>query len=277
LHAKLSALGAHRRHHSQEETDVLAKLRQGRILDAVREHGAVRVVELSQHLAVSEMTVRRDLEALAAQGLVQKVHGGATAVAVRSAEEPGFAAKSIREQAEKKAIAEGAALLVSPGSAIALTAGTTTWALARCLSTIRDLTVVTNSIPVAEELGRNGNQRSSVVLTGGTRTPSDALVGPIAEAAARELHVDAVFMGVHGMEEAAGFTTPNLLECEINRAFVQSARKLVVLADHTKWGLVGLSTIADLRDADVLISDAALPRKAREILGERVGRLVLAD
>ena len=147
-----------------------------------------------------------------------------------------------------------------------MTWGTTTWALARRLSAMSGLTVVTNSIPVAEELRRSADHGSSVVLTGGTRTPSDALVGPIAESAARELHVDVVFMGVHGMDEAAGFTTPNLMECEINRAFLQSARRLVVLADHTKWGVIGLSTIADLRDADVLISDASLPRGAREVL-----------
>jgi DeoR/GlpR family transcriptional regulator of sugar metabolism len=242
----------------------------------VREHGAVRVVELSQRLDVSEMTVRRDLETLAAQGLVQKVHGGATAVSERSIDEPGFAAKSVRQPAEKEAIAEAAALLVTPGSAIALTGGTTTWALARRLSSLSGLTVVTNSVPVADEL-RRGGAGFSVVLTGGTRTPSDALVGPIAESAARELHVDVVFMGVHGMDEAAGFTTPNLMECEINRAFLQSARRLVVLADHTKWGLIGLSTIADLRDADVLISDASLPHRARQILRERVGRLVIAE
>ena len=157
---------------------MLAKLRQGRILEAVREHGAVRVVDLSHSLDVSEMTVRRDLETLAAQGLVQKVHGGATAVTERSIDEPGFAAKSMRQQAEKKAIAEAAAALVSPGSAIALTGGTTTWALARRLSAMSGLTVVTNSIPVAEELRRSADHGSSVVLTGGTRTPSDALVGP---------------------------------------------------------------------------------------------------
>ena len=256
---------------------MLAKLRQGRILDAVREHGTVRVVDLSHSLDVSEMTVRRDLETLAAQGLVEKVHGGATAITERSIDEPGFAAKSVRQQAEKKAIAESAAALVSPGSAIALTGGTTTWALARRLSAMSGLTVVTNSLPVAEELRRSADHGSSVVLTGGTRTPSDALVGPIAESAARELHVDVVFMGVHGMDEAAGFTTPNLMECEINRAFLQSARRLVVLADHTKWGLIGLSTIADLGDAHTLISDDSLPRRAREVLGERVGRLVVAS
>jgi DeoR/GlpR family transcriptional regulator of sugar metabolism len=269
-------VGAYRRHPQPGGKDVLAKLRQGRILDAVREHGAVRVVELSQRLEVSEMTVRRDLGTLAAQGLVQKVHGGATAVTERSIDEPGFAAKSVRQQAEKEAIAEAAALLVAPGSAVALTGGTTTWALARRLSSLSGLTVVTNSVPVADEL-RRAADGSSVVLTGGTRTPSDALVGPIAESAARELHVDVVFMGVHGMDEAAGFTTPNLMECEINRAFLQSARRLVVLADHTKWGLIGLSSIADLGDADVLISDASLPPRACEILHERVGRLVIAE
>ena len=80
-----------------------------------------------------------------------------------------------------------------------------------------------------------------MILTGGVRTPSDALVGPVAVATIRSLHVDMLFMGVHGADAKAGLTTPNLMEAETNRAFTDSARHLVVLADHTKWGIVGLS------------------------------------
>lgn len=254
---------------------VLAKQRQEHIVQAVRERGAARVTELTELLGVSDMTIRRDLEALAARGLIEKVHGGAT-VPGRSTEEPGFAAKSAREQPEKDAIAAAAARLVPPGSAVGVTAGTTTWALANHLSQVPSLTIVTNSVPVAQVFWRTGNSDVSVVLTGGLRTPSDALVGPVAASTIRSLHLDMLFMGVHGMDQVAGFTTPNLMEAEVNRAFVQSSRRLVVLADHTKWGVVGLSAMAALADADVLVTDDLMPAHARGVLSQEVGDLVLA-
>ena len=108
-----------------------------------------------------------------------------------------------------------------------------------------------------------------MILVGGERTPSDALVGPIATGALKQLHLDVLFLGVHGMDANAGFTTPNLLEAETDRAFVAAARKTVVLADHTKWGMLGISSIAALDDVDEVISDAGLSAEAQRVLGER--------
>jgi len=116
-----------------------------------------------------------------------------------------------------------------------------------------------------------------VVLTGGVRTPSDALVGPIADIAIRSLHVDLLFLGCHGIDPVAGLTTPNLAEAETNRAFVQAARRVTVVADHTKWGIVGLSSFAELDEVDTFITDGLLHEEARALLGERVGELVIAD
>ncbi|HEX5116077.1 MAG TPA: DeoR/GlpR family DNA-binding transcription regulator [Pseudonocardiaceae bacterium] len=254
---------------------MLARQRQSVILDEVRRAGAVRVSELVERLGVSDMTVRRDLDVLAARGLVDKVYGGATSVEGRSVDEPGFEAKSVRQLPEKEAIAGQAATLVRPGTAIGLTAGTTTWTLARFLADVPDLTVVTNSVQVADVL-RQGRSDRTVVLTGGVRTPSDALVGPVAVQALRTLHLDVVFLGVHGVAERSGFTTPNLNESETNRAFVEAAGRLVVLADHTKWGVVGISTIASLDEADVLVVDDGLPVDGREILSGEVSDLVVA-
>ena len=256
---------------------MLARQRQAAILDRVRAAGGVRVTELAAEFGVSDMTIRRDLETLHEQGLLAKVHGGATLAGPGSAEEPGFAAKSIRQQDEKRAIAERAACLVEPGMAIALSAGTTTAALATRLADVRGLTVVTNSIPVADALYQNPRADQTVVLTGGIRTPSDALTGPVAEAAIAALNVDLLFLGVHGMSPRTGFTTPNLLEAAVNRRLISSARRLVVLADHTKWETIGIATIAPLDDADVLISDGKLPPEGRRQIGEQVGELIVVD
>jgi DeoR/GlpR family transcriptional regulator of sugar metabolism len=255
---------------------VLAGQRQQLIVDEVRRRGAVRVAELTELLGVSDMTVRRDLDVLAAAGLVEKVHGGATAPGRPSTHEPGFEAKSHRQLAEKQAIARAAVRLVEPGRAIGLTAGTTTWRLAHHLLDVPDLTVVTNSVRVAEVLDREPRPDRTVVLTGGVRTPSDALVGPVAVSTLQALHVDVLFLGVHGMADGAGFTTPNLLEAETNQAFVAAAERVVVVADHTKWGVRGLSRIARLDDADVLVTDAGLAADARAVLEEHVGRLIVA-
>lgn len=247
------------------------------ILDRIRADGAVRVSDLVQDLGVSDMTVRRDLEALRYRGLLEKVHGGATAVAGSALFEPGFAAKSTLQAGEKAAIAEAAVTLVHPGAAIAVSAGTTTHELARLLVDIPGLTVVTNSVSVADVLQRRDRRDHTVILTGGVRTPSDALVGPFAVAALRTVHVDIVFIGVHGMDTRTGFTTPNLLEAETDRALVDAAHRIVVLADHTKWGVIGIASFARLDQADVLVSDTGLPAEAEAELRAHVKELVLVD
>jgi Transcriptional regulators of sugar metabolism len=255
----------------------LARQRQAMILEQVREHGAVRVADLVTTLGVSDMTVRRDLELLQERGLLEKVHGGAAAIEGSSLFEPGFTVKSTLMETEKDLIATSAAALVTPGTAIAISAGTTTYALARRLTDIPGLTVLTNSVPVADVLYKDGRPDQTVILSGGVRTPSDALVGPFAVDVIRSLHVDSVFMGTHGMDARSGFTTPNILEAETNRALIQAGRRLIVLADHTKWGIVGISSVARLEEADTLITDAGLDPAASHQLAMAVRRLILVD
>jgi DeoR/GlpR family transcriptional regulator of sugar metabolism len=256
---------------------MLAKQRQEAILGRLRTDGAARVYELTAMLRVSDMTVRRDLDVLARQGLVEKVHGGATLRDNATSEEPSFETKSVRALAEKAAIARAAADLAPPGSAIALSAGTTTWSLAHHLLEVPDLTVVTNSMRIAEVFQSDHPRRQTAILTGGVRTPSDALVGPVAERAIRSLHVDVLFIGCHGMDPDAGLTTPNLAESETNQQFIHSAHKVVAVADHTKWGVIGLSSFADLRDVDVLVTDSGLDPSARSVAADLVGQLVIGD
>ncbi len=253
---------------------MLARQRHAYILDRVRSDGGVRVADLVRELGVSDMTVRRDLELLQEQGLLEKVHGGATAVEQSALFEPGFSAKSELQRDAKESIAAAAARLVEPGHAIAISAGTTTYAVARRLLEVPRLTVVTNSVPVADVLYHGGRADQTVILTGGARTPSDALVGPFAVAALRTVNVDLVIMGVHGMDPHAGYTTPNMQEAETDRAMVDAGRRLIVVADHSKWGVIGISSIARLSQADMLITDDGLEAAARETLAAQVRELV---
>jgi DeoR/GlpR family transcriptional regulator of sugar metabolism len=260
---------------------MLARHRQSLILEAVRSEGSARVSDLTQRLGVSDMTIRRDLEVLARDGRVEKVHGGAVLPGTPASLEPGFEAKLVLERPEKTAIARTAASMVTPGTAIALAGGTTTFELAQCLLDVPGLTIVTNSLRVTNLFSgaRAGldSAADSVVLTGGVRTPSDALVGPIADLTIRSLHFDLLFLGCHGFDTEAGLTTPNLAEAETNRTFIRVARRVVVLADHTKWGLVSLSSFARLSQVDMLITDDMLPGDARVAAGEQVGEMVYAE
>jgi len=139
---------------------------------------------------------------------------------------------------------------------------------------------VTNSLRVMNlfSSARPGNgSHTSVILTGGIRTPSDALVGPVADLTVRSLHFDTLFLGCHGIDTDAGLTTPNLAESETNRTFIKLARRVVVITDHTKWGLVSLSSFASLDEVDVLVTDDELPAGTREAAAEKVGEIIVAD
>ena len=260
---------------------MLGSQRRSLILTLVEESGAVRVADLVERLGVSDMTIRRDIERLSADGLLERVHGGALAIgagpSAPTGEEPGFSAKSTRQLAQKRVIATAARKHIPAGGTIGISAGTTTFELARLVRDTVDLTVVTNSVPVAQLLHESGAPGQTVVLTGGVRTPSDALVGPVAVGALRSLHVDLLFLGAHGVDARAGLTTPNLVEAETNRALVAAARDVCVLVDSSKWGTVGLSTFAELADVDVLITDSGLPPVARTALADTVGSLEIVE
>jgi DeoR/GlpR family transcriptional regulator of sugar metabolism len=255
----------------------LAQQRHERIVREVRMRGAARVADLATLLHVSDMTVRRDLDALHEAGVLVKVHGGATIPTDHTSDEPGFEAKSLRNTDEKVAIAIAAAQFARPGGTVGMTAGTTTWRLAAELASVPNLTVVTNSIRVAQVFSTNPRTDRQMILSGGARTPSDALVGPLAVAALGTLHVDVLFIGVHGMSERAGFTTPNMLEADTNRAFIGAAGRKVVLADHTKWDVTGLSSFAGLSDVDVLVTDRGIATDAHEILVDSIEHVMMVD
>ena len=255
---------------------MLAAQRRDVILAELEREGAVTVAALARRLGVSEMTVRRDLDALDALGQLNKVHGGATPTMSGRGREPGFTVKAALATHTKLAIARSAAALVEPGSAVGLTAGSTTFLIAQQLRSLKDITVVTNSIRVADVFVDVSVSDINVIVTGGSRTPSDALVGPMAVAAMRGLNVDICFMGVHGMDEHAGFTTPNMLEAETNRAFAETAQQFIVVADSSKWGVVGFAQIAPLDVATTVITDSELSEANRQTLESHVDNVLYA-
>ncbi|POX54183.1 DeoR family transcriptional regulator [Streptomyces sp. Ru71] len=204
------------------------------ILEMVRANGAVSLRELARVVQTSEVTVRRDVRALEAEGLLDRRHGGAV-LPGGFTRESGFPQKSHVATAEKTAIADLAATFVEEGEAIVVGAGTTTQELARRLARIPGLTVVTNSLLVAQALAHAN--RVEVVMTGGTLRGSNyALVGSGAEQSLQGLRVSRAFLSGSGLTAERGLSTSNMLSASVDRALVQAAAEVVVLADHTKLG-----------------------------------------
>jgi DeoR/GlpR family transcriptional regulator of sugar metabolism len=231
-------------------------IRHERILALLKQHGLVSVQRLARAVRASDMTVRRDLAHLEERGLVRKLHGGAVLL-VGKAEESHFSTTREEHVEEKRAIAKQAAGLVAPGSVVALGAGTTTWHVAQVLAERSDLSFITNSPNIALTLDRG---QGNIILTGGhLRTPADALVGPPALWTLERLQSDMLFLGANGIDLKAGYTTPILEEVEVNAALIRKASRLVIVADHSKFGRVTLATFAPIETAQMVITDAAAP------------------
>ncbi|MGW3184557.1 DeoR/GlpR transcriptional regulator [Kitasatospora xanthocidica] len=223
------------------------------ILEMVRANGAVSLRELARVVQTSEVTVRRDVRALEAEGLLDRRHGGAVLPGGFS-REPGYPQKTHLSAAEKSAIADFAAGLVEEGDAVVVGAGTTTQELARRLARVPGLTVVTNSLLVAQALAHAN--RVEVVMTGGTLRGSNyALVGSGAEQSLQGLRVNKAFISGSGLTAERGLSTANMLSASVDRAMVLAAAEVIVLADHTKLGAAGMFQTVATETITRLVTD----------------------
>jgi DeoR/GlpR family transcriptional regulator of sugar metabolism len=237
--------------------------RHRRIEDLLREHRVVRVSALSEQMGVSEVTIRRDLEALERRGLLERTHGGAVA-AQRVRHEPAYDVASSSNAEEKLLIGEAAAALVEPGDALYLNGGTTTLQVFRRLRT-PGARVVTNHVGVALEAAEHD---AEILLLGGHyRAPSHSVVGPFATDALRRTHATKAFIGVEGLSLTAGLTTPVAAEAEIARVMIEQTRgRVIVVADHSKIGAVADFVIAPIEQVDTLVTDGGIGTEYRDQL-----------
>ncbi|MCU1612814.1 MAG: transcriptional regulator, DeoR family [Frankiales bacterium] len=209
---------------------------------------------VAEEFDVSEMTVRRDFELLERDGLGRRVRGGIATMVSRGYEPPMPLRMAVASEA-KVAIGETAAGLVSEGDTVVLDVGTTTLALARALRGRRGLTVVTPSLPIAVELGNEPGIR--LIVTGGIVRPGElSLTGGFAEDVLRQLNCDLAFLGVAGVSARVGISDYNPDDVRVKRVILSAARRVVALADSSKLGKVGFSTIAGLDQLDSLVTDA---------------------
>lgn len=227
------------------------------IFNYVQTNERASVQELAQHFGVSESTVRRDLKDLEESGQLRRTHGGAVAIQSDNSE-LSFMEKEDRFRLQKETIAKVAAALVQEGDTILLDSGSTTYYLAKELKTINKLTVVTNSVVVAQELAHLPN--ISLVMTGGTvRHETLAMVGPIAERTLEMLRVNKVFLAINGFDAQHGLTTPSITEAEMKRKMIQVGKQVILLADHSKYAKVSFAKVAGTGQINQLITDWQLP------------------
>ncbi|GAB3711702.1 DeoR/GlpR family DNA-binding transcription regulator [Amycolatopsis oliviviridis] len=250
-----------------------AEERQRAILKQARQNGRVDVATLAAAFEITSETVRRDLTALERSGVVRRVHGGAIPVE-RLGIEPGLDARDAVMSAEKDRIALAALEQVPAEGAILLDAGTTVGRLAHLIPADRELTVVTPSLPNALALANRPG--ITLMLVGGrVRGPTVASVDGWALNALKDTYVDLAFIGANGLSVERGLTTPDTAEAMVKRAAIASARRTVLLADHTKVGNDHFARFGELEDVDTLITDTGIDhRMADEIT--RTGVKVIA-
>jgi DeoR/GlpR family transcriptional regulator of sugar metabolism len=234
------------------------------ILEQLQARKAVKTSDLSESFSVSSMTIRNDFNALAQQGQIIRVHGGAIARKWLTAE-PSYNDKASVNQKEKEAIARYAAGLVEEGMAVFIGNGTTTMATIKHLPQDRGFRVFTNALNHALEVSKY--PRAKVFVVGGyLREVSLAMVGRLAHQALKGIYFDLAFLGVNGISLNRGLTIPSLEEAETASEIIAHSQRIVVVADHTKFGSVSHGKIADISDIDAIITDSRLDPKVMDTL-----------
>lgn len=233
-------------------------------MELLNREGRVLVPELARQFHTSQVTIRKDLEALHAHGLAHRTHGGALPAREGALEDPSLREKEKLHRKEKLRIASAAAAMVSEGQVVILDSGTTTSAVARALRHFHNLTIVTNAVNIAAELAGTA---VDVILTGGTlRKNSFSLVGPIAEETLHGLSADIFFLGVDGFDVEHGLSTPNLLEAKVNRVMIEIAKRTVAVCDASKFGRRSLSLIGPVSALSQTITDRGAPKQELRLL-----------
>jgi DeoR family fructose operon transcriptional repressor len=237
----------------RRDSPIFASERQQKILEIARRDGRVDVATLGRIFGVTTETVRRDLNQLERVGLLHRVHGGAIPID-RLHVVPPVAQRSFTMAPEKRAIARLALEELPPGGAVLLDSGTTIGQMAELFPDEREMTVVTNALPIAEVLAVKPNL--TVLQVGGrVRAKTLAAVDAWATQALAEVSVDVAFVATYGISVHRGLTATDPSEGAVKRAMVATARRVVVLADHSKLGADHLSIFAGLSDVHVLITD----------------------
>jgi DeoR/GlpR family transcriptional regulator of sugar metabolism len=250
--------------------------RQRLICELARSQGIVKVADLSNRLGVSEITIRRDLETLEQEGMLERTHGGAI-YSQRMRAEPLYTEKDRIHRLEKQAIGRAAATLVEENDTILINSGSTTLQVIRHLqlSGQRGVKIITSNMGRLAEAWSSDRE---LILIGGTfRQASNSLVGPLAVMALKQVNANKAFIGVDGISARYGLTTPILQEAEIARLMIERTHgPVIVVADHSKVGVVADFVTVPADKVDILVTDDGFDEEYRVELEELGMEIIIA-
>lgn len=230
--------------------------RQKKILEILEKEGSVSVNRLSTSFDVTEETVRRDLEKLEKQECLRRTHGGAVSVTDGSTHEASLEKRKLINIEAKQAIAKEALKYVAEGDTIFLDASTTTFFMAREIKQMKNITVITNSLRVVNELC--GTEGIKVISVGGVVSNNQSFVGSLAERSIEEnFFVNKMFFSSKGITADGGVLESNEGECGIKKKMMKNAKRKYYLCDRSKMGSIGFVKLASFEDIDYVISDTA--------------------
>ena len=246
--------------------------RRKRILQLLEQNEKIEIVELSETLSVTPMTIRRDFDMLERQKKLIRTYGGAVAPQVLVAEQT-FESKVGKAVLEKQAIAREAVAFVQDGMTVLLDSGTTTLEIAKLLKYRNQVTVITNDIKIAAEL--MDSNLEVIVLGGQLQKDVGALFGSIANATLSNMHVDLLFLGANAVHSSFGITTPTIEKAALKRAMNKTAERTILVTDSSKFNQKAFSKVCGLGDITTIITDSNLPNEYIEEYDEYVD-IVLA-
>jgi len=241
--------------------------RQEELRRFVEQQQRATVAEISKRFSVSPATVRRDLDALAERGELQRFHGGALAVRQAPPEMPVLQRES-EQSAEKRRIGWAAANLIEDGDTVFISSGTTALEVARNIRTRRNLTVITNSLPVINTLAEVAG--IEVIGLGGMLRHSElSMIGHITEQALAEVHAHKIIMGIRALDLEHGLTNDYLPETVTDRAILGMGGEVIVVADYSKCGSVSTAYLTSVEAMDKLVTDSKTPPEFIETLRDK--------
>jgi len=241
----------------------------------IEEHGRITIEEIVARFNVSAVTARADLDVLAKRGGAMRSHGGAVRLLNPVMDYP-LRFKESLHHAEKARIGNAAVQFLRPHQTIILDSGTTTAQVARQIKSARihPLTIITNALNVAYELAEA--EGVSLIMVGGIlRSASSSFVGPQAERMLQDLHADHLFLAVDGLDPEFGYSTPDILEAQLNTMMIRISNEVTVVADASKFGRRSLSGIGKIESARRIITDNRIPPEIASSLRARGVELVI--
>ena len=248
---------------------MMAEERRQKIQEVIEQHGRITVGDIVSKFSVSAVTARADLDLLGERGRILRSHGGAVRQLNPVVDYP-LRFKETLHRAEKARIAHAAAGLLKPHQTVILDSGTTTAQIARQIKAARihPLTVITNGLNIAYEFAES--EGITLIMLGGLlRRASSSFVGPQAEHMLRELQADHLFLAVDGLQPDVGYSTPDVLEAQLNNVMIRVSKETTVVADASKFGRHSLSVIGKVDCARSVITDSRVDEEMAAALAAR--------